>query len=49
MGEERTRKKKIIIIIMREKKKEIGCENVEHVRGKVKRGHTCFIKKVFFF
>ena len=35
----------IIIIIMREKKKEMGREKVEHVRRKVKRGHTSFIKK----
>ena len=30
---------------MREKKKEMGREKVEHVRRKVKRGHTSFIKK----
>ena len=33
---------------MREKK-DIGLEKMERVRGKVKRGHTCFIKLVFFF
>ena len=47
--ERRENQKKIIIIIiiMREKKEEIEREKVEHVRGKVKSGHTSFIKKKF--
>ena len=39
----------IIIIIMRERKKEMGREKVEHVRGKVKSGHTSFIKKKIYY
>ena len=39
----------IIIIIMREKKEEIEREKVEHVRGKVKSGHTSFIKKKIYY
>ena len=49
--ERRENQKKIIIIIiiMREKKEEIEREKVEHVRGKVKSGHTSFIKKKIYY
>ena len=46
---ENQKKKIIIIIIMREKKEEIEREKVEHVRGKVKSGHTSFIKKKIYY
>ena len=45
MGEERTRKKN-------EGKQEANrrkkAKKVERVRGKVEKGHTCFIKQIIF-
>ena len=47
MGEERTQKK--IFEGKQEANKREKAKKVERVRGKVEKGHTYFIKQIFFF
>ena len=48
MGEERTQKKKNFEGKQEANRRE-KAKKMERVRGKVEKGHTCFIKQFFFF